>query len=55
VGSTFEILTTTDPAGIIGAFAGLDEGSTFSQDGFTFQITYHGGPNGTSVVLTRLS
>jgi hypothetical protein len=55
VGSTFTILTTTDPGGIIGTFAGLDEGATFSQDEFTFQITYHGGPSGTSVVLTRVS
>jgi hypothetical protein len=55
VGSSFTILTTTDPGRIIGTFAGLDEGPTFSQDGFTFQITYHGGPSGTSAVLTRVA
>jgi autotransporter-associated beta strand protein len=53
VGDTFTILTAT--GGITGTFAGLDEGATFSQGDFTFQITYQGGPNGNSVVLTRVS
>jgi hypothetical protein len=47
VGSTFEILTTTDPAGIIGAFAGLDEGSTFSQDEFTSESGFIPVPRAT--------
>jgi hypothetical protein len=55
VGSTFEVLTTSDAAGIRGTFSGLDEGAIFEQDGEQFQITYHGGDNGTSVVLTRVS
>jgi hypothetical protein len=53
VGSSFEILTAA--GGISGTFSGLDDGATFTQDGITFQITYHGGPDGNSVVLTRLS
>jgi hypothetical protein len=53
VGSSFTLITTSDGP-IIGAFAGLDEGAVFTQDGFTFQITYQGGEDGTSVVLTRL-
>jgi hypothetical protein len=55
VGNSFEILTTTDSAGITGTFNGLGEGAIFEQDGYQFQITYHGGDNGTSVVLTRLA
>jgi hypothetical protein len=39
----------------VAAFAGLDEGASFDQGGFTFQITYHGGPSNNSVVLTRVS
>jgi hypothetical protein len=53
--SSFEILTTTDPAGVRGTFDGLDEGALFEQDGHQFQITYHGGAAGTSVVLTRVA
>jgi hypothetical protein len=55
VGSSFEVLTTSDPGGITGTFNGLGEGAIFEQDGYQFQITYHGGDNGTSVVLTRLA
>jgi hypothetical protein len=55
VSSTFEIVTTSDSGGIIGTFNGLPEGAVFSQGGYQFQITYHGGDLGTSVVLTRLS
>jgi hypothetical protein len=40
---------------ITGTFAGLDEGATFMQSGILFQITYEGGPDGNSVVLTRLA
>jgi hypothetical protein len=54
VGDSFTLLTSSAGPNI-GTFAGLDEGATFTQDGFTFQITYHGGPNGNSVVLTRVS
>jgi hypothetical protein len=55
VGSRYEILTTSDPALVRGTFSGLPEGATFSQGGFTFQITYQGGAGGNSVVVTRLA
>ena len=55
VGDSFTLLTSNDPAGVTGAFAGLEEGAVFDQDGLTFQITYQGGPAGTSVVLTRVA
>jgi Repeat of unknown function (DUF5650) len=55
MGDSFTLLTAGDGSSIAGTFAGLDEGATFSQGGFTFQITYQGGPNGNSVVLTRVS
>jgi len=54
IGSTFEIVTTADPNGIVGAFNGLPEGAVFTQGGDQFQITYQGGDSGTSVVLTAL-
>jgi fibronectin-binding autotransporter adhesin len=55
VGNSFEILTNTSGAPIIGTFAGLGEGAAFSQGGYQFQITYQGGSGGHSVVLTRLA
>jgi hypothetical protein len=55
LGSSFEILTTSDRRGIKGRFDGLKEGAIFEADGFEFQITYHGGTNGRSVVLTRVA
>jgi hypothetical protein len=55
VGDSFTLLTAGDGSSITGTFAGLDEGAIFSQGDFTFQITYQGGPNGNSVVLTRVS
>jgi hypothetical protein len=55
VGDSYTLLTTSDTGPISGTFAGLDEGATFMQDGLTFQITYHGGSGGNSVVLTRVS
>jgi hypothetical protein len=54
LGSSFELITTSDPAGITGTFAGLDEGAIFNVGGFLFQITYQGGASGRSVVLTRV-
>ena len=47
-------LVSSGAGPITGTFAGLDEGAVFSQDGLLFQITYQGGPNGNSVVLTRV-
>jgi hypothetical protein len=55
VGSTFEILTNTGSIPISGTFNGLDEGAVFTQGGYQFQITYHGGTGNNSVVLTRLA
>jgi hypothetical protein len=52
VGDSFTLLTTSDPSPISGTFAGLAEGAVFAQGGNLFQITYQGGPNGNSVVLT---
>jgi len=47
-------LVTSEAGPITGTFAGLAEGATFTQNGMLFQITYQGGPNGNSVVLTRV-
>ena len=55
VGDSFTLLTTSDPGGISGTFAGLAEGATFTEGGFTFQITYQGGPGGKSVVIRRVA
>jgi hypothetical protein len=52
-GDTFTLLTS-EARPISGTFAGLDEGAIFMQAGFMFQITYRGGPDGKSVVLTTL-
>jgi hypothetical protein len=49
VGDSYTILHTT--GGVLGTFAGLAEGDTFTSDGRTFQITYAGN-GGTDVVLT---
>jgi hypothetical protein len=54
VGDAFTLLSSAFGP-ITGTFAGLDEGATFTQDGILFQITYQGGPDGHSVVLTRLA
>jgi hypothetical protein len=53
VGSAFTLLTTADPGGVLGSFAGLLEGAVFTQGGFQFQITYRGGDAGTSVVISH--
>jgi hypothetical protein len=42
----------SDTSPLSGTFAGLAEGAVFAQDSNLFQITYQGGPNGNSVVLT---
>jgi hypothetical protein len=55
VGSSFEILTNTGAAPINGTFSGLPEAAVFSASGYRFQITYQGGTNGNSVVLSRLA
>jgi hypothetical protein len=53
LGASFELITS-DAGPITGTFAGLEEGAVFTQDGLLFQITYQGGPDGHSVVLTRV-
>jgi hypothetical protein len=55
VGATFEILTNTGSVLINGTFNGLDEGSVLSQGGYQFQISYHAGMGGNSLVLTRFA
>jgi hypothetical protein len=55
LGSSYTLLTASDPGPIMGTFAGLPEGASFTQGGFTFQVTYQGSPGGNSVVLTRLA
>jgi hypothetical protein len=51
-GATFTLLSGS--AGVTGTFAGLAEGATFTQGGINFRITYKGGADGKSVVLTTL-
>jgi autotransporter-associated beta strand protein len=53
-GSTFTILNKTSPGLITGTFAGKANNSTFTDDGYTFQITYAGG-TGNDVVLTLIT
>jgi autotransporter-associated beta strand protein len=55
IGETFTIIQNGGSSAITGTFNGLPEGGTFSTGGMTFQITYVGGSNGKSVVLTRIS
>ncbi len=50
-GSVFTILNKTTTGGITGTFASKPEGSTFSQGGYLWQITYTGG-DGNDIVLT---
>ncbi len=52
LGRAVKILTAA--GGIQGTLAGLPEGAVFDQGGFQFQITYHGGPHGRSVMLIRV-
>ncbi len=52
-GSTFLILNKTSSGAIAGTFDARPQNSTFTDDGYTFQISYTGG-NGNDVVLTRL-
>jgi hypothetical protein len=55
LGSSYEIVAPSGSGPALGTFAGLPEGATLSQGGFTFQITYQGGTGGNSVIVTRLS
>jgi autotransporter-associated beta strand protein len=53
IGQQFTIIHNLRGLPITGKFASLSEGSTFTVDGFTFQITYQGGTGGHDVVVTR--
>ena len=53
VGDSFTLLSSAFGP-ITGTFVGLVEGATFMQGSILFQITYQGGPDGQSVVVTRL-
>jgi autotransporter-associated beta strand protein len=53
VGDLFAIVDAHNAGSVItGRFAGHPEGSRFTEDGFTFGITYQGGDHSNSVVLT---
>ena len=54
-GDSFVIINNdgTDP--IVGHFAGLAEQSAFTINGQTYSISYQGGPNGNSVVISLVS
>jgi trimeric autotransporter adhesin len=54
VGSTYTILDNTGPGLISGSFSGQIDGSVIDFSGTPFSITYEGGTNQNSVVLTEL-
>jgi hypothetical protein len=54
VGDAFTLLSLAGSDPLPDTFAGLDEGAVFCVGGLDFQITYQGGPNGNSVVVTRV-
>ena len=51
--TSFMIIDNDSNSPVIGAFAGLPQGATFSMGAATFQISYQGG-DGNDVVLTAL-
>lgn len=51
VGQVFTIIANDGADAVVGTFAGLAEGATFTVDGVTYRITYVGG-NGNDVQLT---
>ncbi len=53
-GSTFTIVNNSGTDPVVGTFAGLPEGATFTAGSTTFQISYVGG-TGNDVVLTALT
>jgi VCBS repeat-containing protein len=54
IGDTFTVINNLGTGSIVGAFAGLPEGATFTVDGTQFQITYSGGASTRDVVLTAI-
>jgi autotransporter-associated beta strand protein len=55
VGESFDILQNSGGQAITGTFSGLAQGTKFSSDGQTFQISYDGGSSGHDVVVTDVS
>jgi autotransporter-associated beta strand protein len=55
VGSTYTIIDSTGSAPLTGTFHGQDEGSIVEFSGTPFRISYVGGTNHNSVVLTELN
>jgi autotransporter-associated beta strand protein len=53
-GSTFTILNKSSTGAISGTFAGISNNSTFTDEGYTFQVSYTGG-TGNDVVLTLIT
>jgi trimeric autotransporter adhesin len=54
VPTSFTIIDNTSSLPVAGTFIGQPQGSTLDVDGSTFQIDYHGGSAGNSVVLTEV-
>jgi len=52
-GNTFTIINNDGSDPVVGTFAGLNEGATFTSDNVTYTVSYVGG-NGNDVVLTAL-
>jgi len=52
--STYTILDNTGTSAITGTFSGIAQGSTVTISGVPFQISYKGGTNSNSVVLTEV-
>jgi len=52
LGTSYTILENSGTGPISGGFAGLAEGAVFSQAGYDWSISYAGGPQGKSIVLT---
>lgn len=54
-GQTYTILDNTGTSAISGTFAGLAQGSVITASGTSFTVSYTGGTNSNSVVLTELA
>ena len=52
IGTQFTLINNTTTANLIGAFDGLPQNGTFTEGNTTFTISYTGGVNDNSVVLT---
>ena len=54
-GQVITLIQNNGASAVSGEFQGLPEGATVVVGNYTFTISYHGGNNGQSVVLTELS